>query len=57
MRVLPERSWLHSEPFPEVRVAREWYLARHADAGQAFMGELAPNRIDTDPRRNGAGRP
>ena len=35
-----EPSWLHPEAIKEARAAREWYRARNAEAGEAFMGEL-----------------
>ena len=35
-----EPPWLHPEAIKEARAAREWYLARNAEAGEAFMAEL-----------------
>jgi hypothetical protein len=48
-----EPSWLHPEAIKEAREARQWYLARSADAGDAFMAELdtAIGRIEQAPSR------
>ena len=35
-----EPTWLHPEAITEARAAREWYLLRNEDAGNAFMAEL-----------------
>ena len=49
----PEPSWLHPEAIKEARAAREWDLARNADAGNAFMAELdaAIEQIEQGPRQ------
>ncbi len=46
-----EPSWLHPEAIKEARAARQWYLGRSADAGDAFMAELdtAIARIEQTP--------
>ena len=48
-----ERPWLHPEAIKEARAAREWYLARNAEAGEAFMAELdaAIEQIERGPRQ------
>jgi plasmid stabilization system protein ParE len=49
--VRSEPSWLHPEAINEARAAREWYLVRNAEAGDAFMAELdaAIERIEQEP--------
>jgi plasmid stabilization system protein ParE len=51
--VPPEPPWLHPEAIKEARAAREWYLARNAEAGNAFMAELdaAIEQIEQGPRQ------
>jgi toxin ParE1/3/4 len=51
--VSPESSRLHPEAIKEARAAREWYLARNAEAGEAFMAELdaAIEQIEQGPRQ------
>ena len=46
-----EPSWFHPEAIEEARAAREWYLVRNVDAGDAFMAELdtAISRIERAP--------
>ena len=48
-----EPPWLHPEAIKEARAAREWYLARNAEAGEAFMAELdaAIEQIERGPRQ------
>jgi toxin ParE1/3/4 len=45
--------WLHPEAIKEARAAREWYVARNPEAGEAFMAELdaAIERIEHGPRQ------
>ena len=48
-----EPPWLHPEAIKEARAARERYLARNAEAGEAFMAELdaAIEQIERGPRQ------
>jgi plasmid stabilization system protein ParE len=49
--VRSEPPWLHPEAIKEARAARNWYLARSAEAADAFMAELdaAIGRIEQGP--------
>ena len=48
-----EPPWLHPEAIEEARAAREWYLVRNPEAGDAFMAELnaAIDQIEQGPRQ------
>jgi plasmid stabilization system protein ParE len=48
-----EPSWFHPEAIEEARAARESYLVRNAETGDAFLAELdtAIARIEQAPRQ------
>jgi plasmid stabilization system protein ParE len=51
--VAAEPLWLHPEAIKEARAAREWYVTRNPEAGEAFMAELdaAIERIEQGPQQ------
>ena len=46
-----EPSWFHPEAIEEARAAREWYLVRNVDAGDAFMAGIIDGILDSDLER------